>query len=83
MVFYGAWLALNNQMTPGDVLLFVSYVKSMYKPIRDAVKLSGKLTKAYVSAQRIDEILSTKLDIEDKPDAIVARNCAVKSASAM
>ena len=73
VVFYGAWLALNNQMTPGDVLLFVSYVKSMYKPIRDAVKLSSKLTKAYVSAQRIDEILSTKLDIEDKPDAIVAR----------
>lgn len=73
VIFYGAWLTLNNQMTPGDVLLFVTYVKGLYKPIRDAVKLSSKVTKAAVSAQRIDEILSLEPEITDKPNAIVAR----------
>lgn len=73
VIFYGAWLTLNNQMTPGDVLLFVTYVKGLYKPIRDAVKLSSKITKAAVSAQRIDEILSLEPEITDKPNAIVAR----------
>lgn len=74
VIFYGAWLALHNQMTPGDVLLFVTYVKGLYKPIRDAVKLTSKVTKASVSAQRIDEILSLHPEITDKPNAIVAHH---------
>jgi ABC-type multidrug transport system fused ATPase/permease subunit len=43
----------------------------MYKPLRDIVKLSAKITKAYISAQRIGEILDIEPEIQDKPDAIV------------
>jgi ATP-binding cassette subfamily B protein/subfamily B ATP-binding cassette protein MsbA len=72
VVFYGAQLALAGQMTPGDVLLFVAYVRGMYKPLRDVIKQSTKVSKALVSAQRLGEILDVEPEPPDKPDAIVA-----------
>jgi ABC-type multidrug transport system fused ATPase/permease subunit len=73
VVYFGARLALAGQMTPGDVLLFVAYARGMYKPLREVVKLSTKVTKALVSIQRISEILDVEPEIQDKPNAIVAK----------
>jgi ATP-binding cassette subfamily B protein len=38
--------------------------------VRDLGKLSAKFSRATVSAQRIDELLSTEPEIDDAPDAI-------------
>lgn len=73
VVFVGAWLALRGEMTPGDVLIFITYVRTMYKPIRQMVKLSTKLNSAWVAAQRIAAVLDIVPDVQDKPDALVAR----------
>jgi ABC-type multidrug transport system fused ATPase/permease subunit len=59
-------------MTPGDVLVFISYLNNMYKPIRNLTRLSTKFTKAMVSAERIAEILEIEPEIQDLPDAIEA-----------
>jgi ATP-binding cassette, subfamily B, bacterial len=45
-------LALNGKMTPGNVLIFASYVGSVYSPIRTLTGIIGKFLKASVSAQR-------------------------------
>lgn len=72
VVLFGAMLVLNRQITPGDVLVFTSYLTNMYKPIRDLAKLSTKFSKAMVSAERINEILELEPEIQDDPDAIKA-----------
>jgi ATP-binding cassette subfamily B protein len=61
-------------MTPGDVLIFWGYVSKMYKPMRTLSRLSTKLTRATVSAERISEILDIEPEIKDAPDAVEARN---------
>lgn len=71
VVSYGGWLALQGQMTPGEVLLFITYLKGMYKPLREVVKLSSKLTRSMISAQRIAEILNIEPEVQDKPNALV------------
>jgi ATP-binding cassette, subfamily B, bacterial len=72
VVVFGVLKALQGQITPGDVLVFTSYVKNIYKPIGKVTRLTVKLTKAAVSAQRIAEILNIEPDIQDPPNALVA-----------
>lgn len=74
VVLFGAWQALKGQMSPGDVLVFATYVKSLYKPIGKVAKLLTQVSKATVSAQRIAEILDIQPEIRDKPNAIKAAN---------
>lgn len=74
VVFVGAWLALRGAMTPGDVLIFVSYVRMLYKPLRQMVKMSTKLNSAWVAGHRIAAVLDLEPAIQDKPNAIPAHN---------
>ena len=52
----------------------MSYVRSLYKPLRDLGKLSVKFSRARVSANRIAELLGAESDTGDAPDAIDAHN---------
>ncbi len=69
-VFLGAWQVLKARITPGDLLVFVSYMKNIYGPIKDMSKLSSQFTQAMVSAQRIADLLGNEPDIQDRPDAV-------------
>lgn len=66
----GAQQVLAGQLTPGELLIFLAYVGSLFKPVRDLGKLSAKFSRAAVSAQRVNEILATEPDIDDAPDAM-------------
>lgn len=74
VVLIGSIQVLKGAMTPGDVLVFASYLTNMYKPIRNLAKLSAKFSKATVSAERIAEILELEPEIQDRPDAVEAVN---------
>jgi len=69
-VLLGAQQVLAGRLTPGELLIFLAYVTSLYKPVRDLGKLSAKFSRAAVSAQRLAEILDTEPEIEDAPDAL-------------
>jgi ABC-type multidrug transport system fused ATPase/permease subunit len=69
IVLFGGWLVLGKQMTPGDLLVFLSYGHSLYKPLRHLSSLSVKFSRAMVSAKRVAEILDTEPEIRDLPDA--------------
>jgi ATP-binding cassette, subfamily B, bacterial len=69
-VLLGAQQVLAGRLTPGELLIFLAYVGSLFKPVRDLGKLSAKFSRAAVSAQRVNEILETEPEIDDAPDAI-------------
>ena len=69
-VLLGAQQVLAGRLTPGELLIFLAYVGSLFKPVRDLGKLSAKFARAAVSAQRVNEILETEPEIDDAPDAI-------------
>lgn len=71
-VFFGAWQVMKARMTPGDLLIFVSYIRSLYTPIKDMSKLSAQFSQAMVSAQRIADLLGIEPDIHDRPNAVKA-----------
>ena len=69
IVLVGGWLVLGKQMTPGDLLIFLSYGHSLYKPLRHLSSLSVKFSRAMVSAKRVADILDIEPEIRDLPNA--------------
>lgn len=68
-VLFGGWLVLAKQMTPGDLLIFLAYGHSLYKPVRNLSSLSVKFSRAMVSAKRVADILDIEPETCDLPDA--------------
>lgn len=72
VLVFGSLQALSGHITPGSLLIFVSYMNSLYVPIRTLAKLSAKLSRAFVSAGRISDTLGIEPEVEDRPGAIEA-----------
>jgi ABC-type multidrug transport system fused ATPase/permease subunit len=69
-VLLGAREVLEGRLTPGELLVFVTYVAALYKPVRDLGRLAGKFTRAGISAERVAQILDIEPDADDAPDAV-------------
>ncbi|AMK79404.1 MULTISPECIES: ABC transporter ATP-binding protein [Methylomonas] len=74
VVLFGCLQVFAGVLTPGDVLVFSSYIAQMYQPIRQITRLSTRFSKASVSIERISEILDTEPDIQDVPDAVLPKD---------
>ncbi len=74
LLVFGSLQALDGKITPGSVLVFAAYMNSLNVPIRTLAKLSAKISRSMVSAGRIAEVLEVQPEIEDKTDAIEAKN---------
>jgi ATP-binding cassette, subfamily B, bacterial len=62
---YGGRLVLAGRLSPGDLIVFLSYLAKMYKPMRDLSKMSDTTAKAAVSYERIQDILNTVSRVRD------------------
>jgi ATP-binding cassette subfamily B protein len=71
-VLLGALLVLRGSMLPGALVLVVSYLNNLYKPMKNLAELSTDLSKAMASAERISEVLDIEPEITDRPGAIEA-----------
>jgi ATP-binding cassette subfamily B protein len=72
VLWYGARLVLRDALTPGDVLVFLTYLKNAFKPVQNFAKYTGRLSKAAASAERVIDILEEQPDVYNSPDAIQA-----------
>lgn len=69
VVWYGASLVLGGRLTPGDLLVFLTYLKKAFRPAQDFAKYSGRISKAAASGQRVLELLDRTPEICDLPGA--------------
>jgi ATP-binding cassette subfamily B protein len=70
VIFYGAAQVLNGELSVGSILLFTAYLRAIYAPVRQLAKLSGSLSRALASAERIEELLRVQPTVREKPDAL-------------
>lgn len=70
VLFVGARRVLAGQLSPGDLVVFISYLKNAFKPLRDVAKYTGRLAKAAASGERIVDVLETTPAIRDTLDAV-------------
>ena len=72
VLWYGARLVIQDALSPGDVLVFLTYLKNAYKPVRNFAKYTGRLSKAAASGERILNVLEQKPDVCDRTNAVPA-----------
>lgn len=72
VLYFGARLVISGTLTPGDLIVFITYLKSAFKPMRDFAKYTGRLAKASAAGERVLDILDTNLTIRDEPRSIPA-----------
>lgn len=68
-VVYGTHLAIDNVITLGEFMVFVSYTAMIVWPLRSMGRILGEMSKTKVSINRINEILNEPEEI-DNPDSI-------------
>jgi len=69
VLWVGTVRALHGAITPGELIVFVSYLRAAYRPLRRASKTVQRSAKALAAAERIVEVLETEPELEDAPDA--------------
>jgi ATP-binding cassette, subfamily B, bacterial len=69
VLWFGAHRVLSGQLSLGVLLVFLTYLGSLYKPIRALSRLSYLLSRGAASGERIDAVLQETPDVGDRPDA--------------
>lgn len=65
---FGGWQVLRGHMTPGDIVLFMMYLKTTMKPLRDMAKYTGRIARASASGERIADLMDVPVAIADPPE---------------
>ena len=65
----GVAKVLAGELTVGVLLVVLTYVSSLYDPIRSLTRLSSVLARAAASGERLQEILSAEEIVTDAPSA--------------
>ncbi len=69
VLWFGARLILSGNLSAGSLVLFVSYLSKMYKPMQELSKMTDTYSKAAVGYERIEEVLETEKEVRDLPGA--------------
>lgn len=72
VVYFGARRVLAGRITPGDLIVFTSYLRDLYKPVGELSGWIMDFVSARVSGERVAEILETEMSVTDAEDAIAA-----------
>jgi ATP-binding cassette subfamily B protein len=65
----GGWLVVTGAITIGLVVTFINYARNFVQPLRQLADLYNSMQTALAGAERVFEIIDTKPEINDKPDA--------------
>lgn len=81
IVISGSYLLLQNKITAGTIIAFISYVYKIDYPVRNLSRVISRMSKIKVSVKRLQEVLTseTELLIECKKSESAYSNSAAKT----
>ncbi len=71
ILWFGGQSVMGGSLTVGVLIAFMAYVTRFFMPIRDFSMLYNSVQAALAATERIVELLDTKPEVEDAPDAVV------------
>jgi ATP-binding cassette subfamily B protein len=69
VLWLGARLVISGSLTTGELVVFITYLKNAFKPVRDFAKYTGRLARATAAGERVIDVLEEEPEIRDLPDA--------------
>ncbi|MDH7569381.1 MAG: ABC transporter ATP-binding protein, partial [Armatimonadota bacterium] len=75
---YGGYLVITSTgrpdadrvLTPGVLLAFIQYLGRFYGPVHALCNMNERIQNVAASAERVFELIDTKPDVQDDPEAI-------------
>ncbi|HEY3605587.1 MAG TPA: ABC transporter ATP-binding protein [Sporichthyaceae bacterium] len=67
----GTWAMRGNQLTLGGLLVFLTYLSQMYKPVRSLGDLGNNIVSAMAGVERVEEVLDVPPGVMECPGPIV------------
>ena len=64
-LWLGALQVIAGRLTPGELIVFVSYMQSFYRPLRRISRVAERATKADSCVERITNVLDQASDVWD------------------
>lgn len=60
VLLLGGHRVMAGAMTPGDLVIFLTYLKTALKPLRDLAKYTGRIARAAASGERVADLLEVR-----------------------
>jgi ABC-type multidrug transport system fused ATPase/permease subunit len=70
VLWLGAKKTLAGSISPGDLLIFLAYLKGMYRPLRSVANMTAHMAKATVRGEKILELLDLEPEVHDVEGAV-------------
>jgi ATP-binding cassette subfamily B protein len=68
----GTYAVINEQMSAGDLVVYLTYLKRSFTPFQDFAKYTGRLAKASAAAERVFSVIDHVPDVINSQNALVA-----------
>ncbi|MBD2250099.1 ABC transporter ATP-binding protein [Nostoc parmelioides] len=69
VLWRGSHVVLHKELTPGELLVFMTYLRNAFEPMRKLSNQIGQIAKATASGERVVEILDYEPNVQDLPGA--------------
>ncbi len=69
VIWFGGIQAIEGEVTVGQLVAFINYLQTILGPLGIMVMLSNIIAAATASAERINEVLETRPEVQDLPEA--------------
>ncbi len=72
VLYVGARRVVDGALTAGELVVFLTYLKATFKPMRDLAKYTGRIAQAAASGERLVDLLEERPTVVDTPYAVPA-----------
>lgn len=81
VIAVGGFQVLNGQLSVGSLVIFLSYVTSLYSPLETLAYLSTSLSAAAAGARRVFEVMDRDIEVREqaRPKVLPVRHQVVGS----
>ncbi|MCU0300241.1 MAG: ABC transporter ATP-binding protein/permease [Candidatus Nanopelagicales bacterium] len=66
----GTWALAGDRLTLGQLLVFLTYLAQLYRPVRTLGDLGVEVVAATAGAERVLEVLDLPLGLAERPDPV-------------
>ncbi|BDA70476.1 ABC transporter, ATP-binding protein [Calothrix sp. PCC 7716] len=69
VLWRGSHVVLHKELSPGELLVFMTYLRNAFEPMRKLSNQVGQIAKATASGERVVELLDYEPNVRDNPSA--------------
>jgi ATP-binding cassette subfamily B protein len=65
----GGMRVLDRSITPGDLFIFLMYLKTGMRPLKDIARYTSRIARGTASGERVADLLEAQTDLPEAPNA--------------